>query len=112
MLPFEPVILAVDPGQAGERHEPRICAMLWSGDEDTRLLVSESFRGIQEFKAWLVMQRARWLGLAIQVHWTPNLIASKPLVEAITGVLVGESPPSADALTGEASRLRSFERQS
>jgi hypothetical protein len=87
------VILAVDPGQAGERHESRICAMLWSDDDDPRLLVSENFRGVQDFKTWLTQQRARWLNLAITVRWTPHLVAHKPLVEAITNVLVGQSPP-------------------
>jgi hypothetical protein len=48
------VILTVDPGTAGERHEARISALLWSGDADPRLLAAEHFRSVQQFKAWLL----------------------------------------------------------
>jgi hypothetical protein len=75
--------------------------MLWSGDADPRLVASENFRGVQEFKAWLVDQAGRWFGLPITVQWTARLIDHKPLVDAITAVLVGQSPPAADTLPAQ-----------
>jgi hypothetical protein len=92
------VILAVDPGHAGARHEARICALLWSGDADPLLLASEHFRAVPEFKAWLIAQRARWLGTPITVQWSGPLIENAALVAAISEVLVGQTPP---ATTGE-----------
>jgi hypothetical protein len=88
-----PVILAVDPGGPGERHEPRISAMLWSGHTDPRLISSDTFRTVEQFRQWLVVQRDAWLGAPIAVQWTPRLAANKDLVTAITAVLVGQAPP-------------------
>jgi len=88
------VILAVDPGGPGERHEPRISAMLWSGHTDPRLISSDTFRTVEQFRQWLVVQRDAWLGAPIAVQWTPRLVANKELVAAITAVLVGEAPPA------------------
>ncbi len=87
------VILAVDPGHAGERHEARVCALLWSGDADPRLLASENFRSIQDFKAWLIRQRMQWLDAPITVQWSERLIGSPSLVTAITEVLLDQRPP-------------------
>ena len=89
--------LAVDPGEAGVRHEPRIAAMLWSGHDDPLLLGSDTFRTVADFKLWLLGQRAKWLGAPIAVIWTPRLVAHKPLVDAIASVLVGQVPPAANA---------------
>ena len=89
--------LAVDPGQAGLRHEPRIAAMLWSGHDDPLLLASETFRTVADFEVWLLGQRAKWLGAPIAVIWTPRLVGHKPLVDAIAAVLVGQVPPGAEA---------------
>jgi hypothetical protein len=88
------VILAVDPGGAGERHEPRISAMLWSGHTDPRLIASDTFRTAEQFRLWLVAQRDTWLAAPITVHWTPRLVANKDLVAAIAAVLVGQEPPA------------------
>jgi hypothetical protein len=95
------VILTVDPGQAGERHEARICALLWSSDADPRLLAAEHFRSVHEFKAWLIRQRGQWLGADIIVRWTPALAASIPLASVITEVLFGEAARGAAATPPE-----------
>lgn len=92
------MILTVDPGTAGERHEPRISALLWSNDADPRLLAAEHFRSVHEFKAWLIGQRALWLGADFAVRWTPALAANEPLSAIIAEVLLGQAPKGSDAL--------------
>ncbi|HVR72293.1 MAG TPA: hypothetical protein VMT87_15735 [Vicinamibacteria bacterium] len=100
------MILAVDPGHAGERHEARICALLWSGDAEPRLLASENCRGVHEFKVWLVRERARWLGGVITVQWSARLVANTPLVAAILEVLIDQRPPEPDEPSAETPVLR------
>ena len=100
------MILAVDPGHAGERHEARVCALLWSGDADPRLLASENFRSIQEFKAWLIRQRMQWLDAPINVQWSERLVGNPSLVAAITDVLLDQRPPEAGATSPDPSVVR------
>ena len=100
------MILAVDPGHAGERHEARVCALLWSGDADPRLLASENFRSVQEFKAWLIRQRTHWLDAPINVQWSEPLVGNPSLVAAITEVLLDQRPPDAGTHVGGSSVVR------
>lgn len=104
------MILTVDPGTAGERHEPRICALLWSSDADPRLLAAEHFRSIHEFKAWLIGQRALWLGADLAVRWTPALVANAPLAAVIADVLVGQAASSSDELPAHGGASKPLDR--
>ena len=99
-------MLSVDPGIGGERHEPRICALLWSSDKaDPRLLATEQFRSVGEFRAWLVILRARWLGSDIGVQWTPRLLANAALTSAVVEVLIAQRPPEVDGAPRRAPHL-------
>ena len=83
-----------------------MCALLWSGDADPRLLASENFRSIPEFKSWLVRQRMQWLDAPISVQWSERLIACPSLVTAITEVLLDQRPPDSMAPSADPSTVR------
>jgi hypothetical protein len=88
------VILLVHPGAAGVRHERWISAMLWSGDDDPRLINSESFRSLADLGSWLAEMVARYPG-AITIRWTGDLLAEPEMARTVASALHVAPPWSA-----------------
>jgi hypothetical protein len=85
------LILLVHPGAAGERHERWISAMLWSGDDDPRLVHAESFRSLADLGAWLATMVAEHPG-AITIRWTGDLLAEPEMVRTVATALHVDPP--------------------
>jgi hypothetical protein len=85
------LILLVHPGAAGERHERWISAMLWSGDDDPRLVQAESFRSLADLAAWLAEMVAQHPG-QITIRWTGDLLAQPEMVRTVASALHVEPP--------------------
>jgi hypothetical protein len=88
------VILLVHPGAAGERHERWISAMIWSDDNDPRLVQSESFRSLAELGNWLVQEVARHPPGSITIRWTGDLMAEPDMVRTVADAL--QVPPPSE----------------
>jgi hypothetical protein len=76
---------------AGERHERWISAMLWSGDNDPRLVHSESFRSLADLGAWLAAMVEEHPG-AISIRWTGDLLAEPDMVRTVATALRVDPP--------------------
>ena len=85
------MILLVHPGAAGERHERWISAMLWSGDDDPRLIQAESFRSLADLGTWLADVVSRHPG-AISIRWTGDLLAEPDMVRTVASALRVDPP--------------------
>jgi hypothetical protein len=86
------VILLVHRGAAGDRHERWISAMLWSGDDDPRLIHAESFRRLADLGGWLAQMVAKHPG-AISIRWTGDLLAEPDMVRTVATALHVDPPP-------------------
>ena len=98
-LPASPrsdgVILLVHPGAAGERHERWISAMLWSGDDDPRLVHAGSFRSLADLGTWLAEVVEKHPAGSISIRWTGDLLAEPEMVKTVAAALHVEPPPPA-----------------
>ena len=92
MDPRWSVILLVHPGAAGERHERWISAMIWSDDNDPRLVQSESFRSLAELGTWLAQIVAQHPPGSLSIRWTGDLLAVPEMVRLVADALHVEPP--------------------
>ena len=89
------MILLVHPGAAGERHERWISAMIWSDDNDPRLVQSESFRSLGDLATWLADTVGKHPPGSITIRWTGDLLAQPEMVKTVAKALHVEPPPAA-----------------
>lgn len=68
--------------------------MLWSGDDDPRLVHAESFRSLADLGAWLADMVAKHPG-AISIRWTGDLLAEPEMVRTVATALHVDPPPAA-----------------
>ena len=68
---------------------PTISAMLWTPDDQPRLITAETFRSEAELRDWLRSVRVVW---TLTVRWTPALLDDTALTEVIAQEV--EPPPS------------------
>jgi hypothetical protein len=68
--------------------------MLWSGDDDPRLIHAESFRSLADLGVWLATMVAKHPG-AISIKWTGDLLAEPDMVRTVATALHVDPPPSA-----------------
>jgi hypothetical protein len=66
--------------------------MLWSSDDDPRLIHSESFRSLGDLGTWLADMVARHPG-AISIRWTGDLMAEPDMVRMVATALHVDPPP-------------------
>jgi hypothetical protein len=76
---------------AGERHERWISAMLWSGEDDPRLVQAESFRSLADLGTWLAGIVRRHPG-EISIRWTGDLLAEPDMVRTVATALHVDPP--------------------
>ena len=67
--------------------------MLWSGDDDPRLIQAESFRSLADLGVWLAAMVTKHPG-AITIKWTGDLLAEPDMVRTVASALHVD-PPSA-----------------
>lgn len=77
-----PVLLMVERSEPGPRSEPRISAMLWSGDKDPWLLDAQQFRSENELRRWLGEVAEKYED--VTVRWTEKLKAAKGLAAVVS----------------------------
>jgi len=65
--------------------------MLWSGDDDPRLIHAESFRSLADLGVWLAQMVAKHPG-AISIKWTGDLLAEPDMVRTVAVALHVEPP--------------------
>ena len=80
-----PAVLMISRGDMRDR----IAAMLWTPDENPRLITAETFRGEAELRDWLRSVRMVW---RLTVRWTPALLDDVGLTEVIAQEV--EAPPN------------------
>ena len=86
------MILLVHRGAAGDRHERWISAMIWSDDNDPRLVHSESFRSLADLGHWLAEVVAKHPPGSISIRWTGDLLAEPEMVKTVADALQVQPP--------------------
>lgn len=67
--------------------------MLWSGDDDPRLVQAESFRSLADLGVWIAGMVAKHPG-DISIKWTGDLLAEPDMVRTVATALAIDPPPS------------------
>ena len=66
--------------------------MIWSDDNDPRLVQSESFRSLTELGAWLAETVAQYAPGSIGIRWTGDLLAEPAMVKLVADTLHVDPP--------------------
>jgi hypothetical protein len=70
-------------------------AMLWTEDEDARLVEWKEFSGTVTLGVWLAGVAGKYGRGNIKIDWTPQLMADARLRELITSILAPVVSPDA-----------------
>jgi hypothetical protein len=66
--------------------------MLWSGEDDPRLVLAESFRSLAELGTWLADTVAKHPPGSISIRWTGDLLAEPEMVRTVAAALHVDPP--------------------
>ncbi len=88
-MALELVITCSDPG---DRTRPWVSAMLWTWDEDPKLVASMQFAAGADLRVWLKARVAEHAPEVIGVRWTDSLLANRTLAQLVAVCLDIEMP--------------------